>query len=350
MKFIFIITFLLYQTHALSFDGLPQCQDEGNRLEDSSDFDFVEEMTWFEITLGACIVLFTIIVFTPQIYKICRRKDGEGLSPSFLVIFIFNQIFAFTNATVTNFPTILSCPVVGWELCVPQLLSWFQIAMNCLLCFPIFLLFLIYFKDKSSSEFKRSLIYFISACAFSIFTVILITCLIYFTGECSDITYYVGMTYAFSNTATTVIEYLPQIVRTYRTKYCGSMSFSTNWITTLGTAIMTFYMMFSTNQHWTTLLSFIVALAEHLVLCFLQLKYDYLDKCSKKQFKNSMKSTANVFRKCFKMELYEIEPDTEYNVLETVDEKSNLIENENNEENKQQQNEETQIAIDENDK
>ena len=87
-------------------------------------------------------------------------------------------------------------------------------------------------------------------------------------------------------------------------------------------------MMFSTNQHWTTLLSYIVALTEHVVLCFLQLKYDYIDKCSKKMFKNKMKEKANIFRKCFKMELYEI--DNDYTMMESIDEKSNLIENKKN--------------------
>ena len=152
--------------------------------------------------------------------------------------------------------------------------------------------------------------------------VFFIFCLIFYVGECSDVTYYVGLCYAIGSTATTVVEYLPQIVRTFRTKECGSMSFTTNWVTTLGTAVITFYMMFSTNQHWTTLLSYIVALSEHLVLCFLQLKYDYIDKCNKKMMKNKMKEKANIFRKCFKMELYQID---EYDELKTIDENSNLI-------------------------
>ena len=179
MKTIFFLTFLLYQTNAITFDGLPQCVNEGDRLEDSSDFDFVEEMTWFEIALGILIIFFTFLCFLPQMFKILKRRDGTGLSPSFLLVLSFNQIFAFINATVTNFPTMHSCIYVGWQLCVPKLLSYFQIGMNIVLCYPIFALFIIFFKDKTSKDFKRSLIYFVSAVCFLVFSIIMIFCLIF---------------------------------------------------------------------------------------------------------------------------------------------------------------------------
>ncbi|KAL7712473.1 PQ loop repeat protein [Entamoeba marina] len=287
-------------------EGLTEC--ENAPFETEEDFDFVNELNWFEIFLGGAIIFFTFLCFAPQVYKILRRRDGTGLSPSFLLILSFNQVFAVINATIMNSPTIHSCFVIGFGKCIPPLLSYFQIAELMVMCYPIFVLFLFFYKDKTEKNFKRSLIYFISACIFLVFSISLIAFCVFYFGECSLITYYVGFTFGIGSTVTTVIEYLPQIWRTWRTKECGSMSFTTNWITTMGTAIITGYMIFSTTQHFTTLASYITSLIQHVVLCALQIKYDIIDKFTWKRFKNLCKLKLNVVRGWFNYEPLPTDP------------------------------------------
>ncbi|GAB1223780.1 hypothetical protein ENUP19_0161G0038 [Entamoeba nuttalli] len=310
---IYILCFIISETYAFELDGLPAC--ENGPLEDSSDFAFVDEMNWFEILLGIAIIFFSFVCFVPQIYKILKRRDGSGLSPSFLLILAFNQVFAVINATITNSPTMHSCTVIGWKLCLPPLLSYFQICELMILCYPMFALFLVFYKDKKEKGYKRSLIYFISACIFLVFSIILILTCLKLWGECSKITYAVGFCFGVGSTVTTLIEYLPQIWRTFRTKECGSMSFTTNWVTTVGTGIITFYMIFSTGQHFTTLASYIASLIQHIVLCALQIKYDYIDKCTVPMAKNEVKKKVNIFRKLFHLPLYPVEEEMVFNHL-----------------------------------
>ncbi|ELP93360.1 hypothetical protein EIN_057650 [Entamoeba invadens IP1] len=289
-----VLILMIVQNLAFSLDGLDACKNAP--LEDSSDFSFVTEMSWFGILLGVLIIFFSFVCLFPQIYKILRLRDGNGLSPSFLLILSFNQIFAVINATITNFPTVHSCFVIGFKLCLPQLLSFFQIVELLLLCYPIFFLFLVFYKDKKSKNFKRSLIYFVSACFFLIFSIGIIAGCLLIWGECDKITYYVGLSFGIGSTLTTLVEYFPQIWLTFRTKECGSMSFTTNWVTTVGTAVITFYMIFGTKQHFTTLMSYVMSLLQHIVLCFLQLKYDYIDKCSANKANKYVKTKINTMR------------------------------------------------------
>ena len=318
MKIQLLISFLfIINSNASILTELPQCEGKGDFLDGAEDFTWVEQMSWMEMILGIIICAFTAVCFIPQIYKLIKTKDATGLSPSFLVIFALNQITATINATVTNFPTMHSCIYVGWGVCLPQLMSYFQIVEGLFLCYPIFALFIIFFKDKTTKEFKRTLIYFVSSVLLLIISAVACLLLIFYAGECNDFTYYYGFAFAVGCTLTTLVEYLPQIVRTLKTKECGSMSFTTNWTSTLGTGIVALYMMFSTKQHWTTVISYITAFIEHFVLCVIQVKYDYFDKCNKRFMKNNMKKFANVFRKCFKMELYDLDDD--YSEMRSID-------------------------------
>ena len=70
-------------------------------------------------------------------------------------------------------------------------------------------------------------------------------------------------------------------------------------------------MIFSTRQHWTTLASYITSLIQHIVLCALQIKYDFIDKCTKKKAKRTVIKNCNKVKKLFGCTEIPLEPSEE---------------------------------------
>ncbi|ELP94321.1 hypothetical protein EIN_131100 [Entamoeba invadens IP1] len=268
---IIIVTFLL--TTARS-SGMDVCTDSS----ESSEYFYVPGMSVFEIVLGVGILIFTVISMLPQLVKIIRRQDGEGLSPTYLLFLCCNQVFAFVNSTIFNWSIMKSCSAVGINRCFPPLLSYFQMLALVSLEYPIFASFLIFYKDKKKPTFWRALAFFGLAVVFLMVCLMMILVSEYLIGMCADFTYWFGYVFGFGSAVITFFEYIPQIWRTFRTKRCGSMSLTANSIQTFGCIVITFYMFFSTKQHYTTLVSYIMSTIQHIILVSLQIKYDYIDR------------------------------------------------------------------------
>ncbi|BFU20310.1 PQ loop repeat protein [Entamoeba histolytica] len=211
-----IVSIIILIIPTVLSNGIKYCEATGS---ESDQFWYINYLNTFEIILGIVILVFTIISVLPQAIKIIRRKNGEGLSPTYLLLMTCNQVFAGVNSTILNYPTMASCPYIGARKC-----------------------------------------------------------------ECNPFTDWFAYVFGICSSIVTFVEYLPQIWRTFRTKNCGSLSLTANSIQTLGCFVIVCYMFFSTQQHITTLATYIVSFIQHTVLVVLQIKYDYIDKyCCKKK-------------------------------------------------------------------
>ncbi|EKE42157.1 hypothetical protein ENUP19_0083G0034 [Entamoeba nuttalli] len=276
-----IVSIIILIIPTVLSNGIRYCEATGS---ESDHFWYINYLNTFEIILGIVILVFTIISVLPQAIKIIRRKNGEGLSPTYLLLMTCNQVFAGVNSTILNYPTMASCPYIGARKCLPPLLSYFQMMSLVVLEFIIFALYLIFFKTKKDKIYIRAIIFFLLSVTFLIISILLVFISIYWIGECHPFTDWFAYVFGICSSIVTFVEYLPQIWRTFRTKNCGSLSLTANSIQTLGCFVIVCYMFFSTQQHITTLATYIVSFIQHTVLVVLQIKYDYIDKyCCKKK-------------------------------------------------------------------
>ena len=251
------------------------CTDEGSH---SDDWWFVPDLNWFEILVGATIIIFTFIATAPQIFKIIKRRSSEGVSAEYIFFLAINQIFSFTNSTIFNYPYMESCPHVGYDVCIPALLTWGHIFVSVLVYFIMFTSLFVFFENKSGKRWYVVIGYYIFYIAFIIFSVAMISLAIVQFGNCSTFSQTYAKIFGVCAMIVTFIQYLPQLWTTFRMKTSGSLSLFANIIQVGGFVVIICFMGFVTKQNITSLLGFMVSLVLQSVLTFMQLYYDYIPK------------------------------------------------------------------------
>ena len=259
------------------------CTEEGSQ-SNSDEWWFVPELSWFETAVGVIIVLFTFIAVSPQIYKLIKRRSSEGLSAEYIFFLAINQIFAFTNSTIFNYPYMQSCPHVGYDICIPALLTWCQVLVSITMYFIMFTLLFIFFEKKSGTRWKVVIGYYIFYLLFLAFSAVMIPVAIAVIGNCSDFSQGYARAFGICAMVVTFIQYVPQLYTTFKMKTSGTLSLFANIIQVGGFVVMICFMLFSKDQDITSLLGFMVSLVLQSVLLLMQLYFDYLPKwCGKKK-------------------------------------------------------------------
>ena len=275
-----IIVFTLLICYALA-GANDACLDEGSH---SDDWWFVPDLSWFEIAVGAIIIIFTFIAVSPQFFKIIKRRSSEGLSAEYIFFLAINQIFAFTNSTIFNYPYMESCPHVGYDICIPALLTWGHIFVSLLMYFIMLTLVFIFFENKKTKRWYVIIGYYIFYLLFLVFTAIMLPVAIKVLDNCSTFSQTYARVFGICASVVTFIQYVPQIYTTFKMKTSGSLSLFANLIQVGGFVVIISFMAFSTGQDITSLLGFIVSLVLQSVLAIMQLYYDYIPVwCNKKK-------------------------------------------------------------------
>ena len=147
-KVILCLFLFIYSTVA---DANEACLDKGSH---SDDWWFVPELEWWEITIGSIFIFSTLCVLGPQILKIVKRRSSKGVSPEYVLLVTCNSLCGFTNATIFNYPYMQSCPYVGYDICIPALLSWIHMIVMMSLEITNFTLVVLFHEEKRSKRFK----------------------------------------------------------------------------------------------------------------------------------------------------------------------------------------------------
>eukprot|EP01105_Mastigella_eilhardi_P015080 TRINITY_DN3434_c0_g1_i7.p1 TRINITY_DN3434_c0_g1~~TRINITY_DN3434_c0_g1_i7.p1 ORF type:complete len:423 (+),score=96.72 TRINITY_DN3434_c0_g1_i7:92-1270(+) len=265
--------------------GFDPC--ENGEPQTSSSFEAVlPEVSTAGIVFGAGLVVAIAISILPQHVKLFRKRSHIGLS--FVALFLqnINCFSAFMNSVLLKEPQFKACVVVGFDACMPNLLSSWQLFVTWLFNFPLYFYYLIFFTKLHTNENRRQRIFSLIFFVLMLFLLTGITglsiLLSYVNGMCGTVTRTFGMALGIISLIITIVQWSPQIYTTWRNKAAGSMSLAMVAMQAPGSAVIVVFMVAVTHENITTWVSYLASAAQLFILLFLLTYYELHDRCGKK--------------------------------------------------------------------
>ena len=267
-----IIILLLLISYTLA-DANEACLDIGSS---SNEWWFVPELTWWETVIGSIIFVSGFFITVPQMVKIVRKRSSKGVSPEFMLLLSLNMICGFTNGTIFNYPYMESCPYVGYDICIPALLSWMHGVLMTVLSFITLTLVVVFFEKKSETRLYIVLGEYIFYLLLFIVAISLVSVSLFVTGNCSPFSQTLARVCGLIMMIIVTIQNIPQIITTCKFKTSGALSLFANVFNASFFIVVILFNALSTGQDITTFIGMICAFVFQVIITLLQIYYDYL--------------------------------------------------------------------------
>ncbi|KAK1922577.1 hypothetical protein DB88DRAFT_512096 [Papiliotrema laurentii] len=262
------------------------------------------------LSLGLCTGL--IISYLPQHVRIIRAKTSEGFSPWFLLLGATSSASGMLNLLIVQWPLFLCCGRITAGRCFESLLGFTQVTLQWLLFTIILILYLVYFpphlkyqvalplepstrygavegggsaaevhvaatksKVTTTPEWRLAVTLGIVVALHLGLLLLLSFALLYLlppTSPPHPLLSYLATFLGVSATLLAVLQYAPQIYKTYRAKLVGALSLGTMAIQVPGSVLFVVSLVVRPGTNWTSWLAYAVTglmQGALLVLCLL---------------------------------------------------------------------------------
>jgi len=198
------------------------------------------------IGLGTFLIIGTFLSFLPQYIEIVHSKSSKGISWIWQFVGNINQFTQFMNDFILQFNSIWCCKKLGFLTCSPGLLPFYQLFVQWIAFFPIYIFYLVYFDKEEGGptktrELKNATIFFYLLIFITIFCSCLASIFIVTVGSNSVILTTYAYILGIISASMTVIQWAPQIYMTLKTKRKGSLSILMLIGTAPGSLILAFF-------------------------------------------------------------------------------------------------------------
>ncbi|KAF8574828.1 hypothetical protein K439DRAFT_812505 [Ramaria rubella] len=250
----------------------------------------------FAAVLSTGLCLGMIISYLPQHYRIISQNSSEGFSPWYLLLGSTSSGSAMLNVIMLQWNVFQCCSTVGPGYCLESLGGVIQVALQWALFTFILVLFLIYFPphlkfinlpqqstdpnwpllppsrtNVKSDDWRLAITLTWVVVIHVAFETFITLFLLIFHSPPQQIQIwatFLGVTSA----GLAVIQYLPQLIKTYRIKIVGALSIPMMCIQSPGAVLMVLNLALRSGTNWTSWLPYATAgvmQACLLVLCIL---------------------------------------------------------------------------------
>jgi len=234
--------------------------------------------------------------YLPQIYKIIASRDSQGFSPWFLMLGSTSAAAGMLNIFTLQWNVLLCCGQIGPWPCLSSIGAIIQLSLQWALFSAIFVLFLIYYPKHlkylrvsvrpdnmpipsglRTEEWRLSVVlawvtisHFVLSLLYTVFLIA--------TAKLSPDDHL--PTHQMKSWATVLgvtaailaaIQYMPQLVKTYKAKVVGALSIPMMCLQTPGGIVMVISIALREGTNWTSWIMFAVAAAMQgslLIMCF----------------------------------------------------------------------------------
>lgn len=236
------------------------------------------------------IILFGIIgSYIPQYIKIVRKKSSNGISDKFLFIGYIGSIASFNNAFIFYFPEWKECH--GFWDCDTRTLGFSQLLFQCICFFIFYLLFMLYFSDIElsicepcgpccSKKLVAWILFLISNLFLISLSITTFELTLHDLINIRTLNLYADILSGIVIGAA-LIQYLPQIYKTYSEKFPGSLSLITLGIQCPGSFAWTIFLAIQDGSNISTWLPYLVTATLQLILLILATFYYHKNKESR---------------------------------------------------------------------
>ncbi|KAJ4368138.1 hypothetical protein N0V83_006493 [Neocucurbitaria cava] len=201
----------------------------------------------FNFSVSVFIVLGILVSYMPQHYKIISRRSSRGLSPLFVLLGTVSGTASIANILTLPESTrdMACCKEIGKFPCAAALLGIAQIGVQWTCFFFIMLLFLIFFprssqpvaeeeQDTNMPTWKEAVL--VLALSLAFFIVAFIGSIVFVYALPSHVRGWANFLGLLA-TALAAVQYIPQIVMTWRLQETGSLSIPMMCIQTPGSFV-----------------------------------------------------------------------------------------------------------------
>ncbi|KAH7398167.1 PQ loop repeat protein-like protein [Pyrenochaeta sp. MPI-SDFR-AT-0127] len=201
----------------------------------------------FNFSVSVFIVLGILVSYLPQHYKIISRRSSRGLSPLFVLLGTVSGTASIANILTLPESTrdMACCSEIGTFPCAAAMLGVAQIGVQWTCFFFIMLLFLIFFprnsqaaaqeeQDTSMPTWKEAILVLAFSLAF--FIIAFIGSVVFVYALSSHVRAWANFLGLLATTLA-AIQYIPQILMTYRLQETGSLSIPMMCIQTPGSFV-----------------------------------------------------------------------------------------------------------------
>ncbi|KAF2241003.1 PQ loop repeat protein-like protein [Trematosphaeria pertusa] len=214
----------------------------------STEYDRCRELDHpdiFNFSVSVFIVLGILVSYLPQHYKIIARRSSRGLSPMFVLLGTVSGTASIANILTLPESTrdMGCCSKIGTFPCAAALLGIAQIGVQWTCFFFIMLLFLIFFprngqdpeeQDSSLPTWKEAILVLALSLTFFVFAFLGSVVFVYAApNHIRGWANFLGLL----GTTLAAVQYIPQIMTTWRLQEPGSLSVPMMCIQTPGSFV-----------------------------------------------------------------------------------------------------------------
>eukprot|EP00126_Sphaerothecum_destruens_P003604 Sdes_comp17370_c0_seq1m6578 len=248
-------------------------------MGDRFDCLFPDDPTTLNVTVGVVILVGILLSYVPQYIYIIRRKKSDGISPWFLLLGALGSFCSLSNEIILGWRELYCCQEWGAVLCGKNLIKLLQLVAQWVSQGVVFFLFMIYFnnREERGQEWRLSKRLLILLFGFYATHIAIHTFLAVRFGQFSFyLRDYANILGLFS-LILVHIQYIPQLITTYRRKSHGSLSMATLAIQCPGAYLWCFFLATGDEHHISTWFPFFTAATFQLALfalcVYLYIKY-----------------------------------------------------------------------------
>jgi hypothetical protein len=182
--------------------------------------------------------------------KLLKMKSIEGMSPNTFLIMMYTFSSSVSNALILHWKQIQQCQDDALQ-CQPSLLSLYQL-LAMLLCTSPFVFYALRFHaEKASPEYRRLQRQVAVATLYSA-TVLTVSAVSSAVEPCTPWLVTTANVLGLCATVGCVVQWLPQVQATYRTKDTGAVSLFAFAIQVAGGFLLAYFQIFGTRERWST--------------------------------------------------------------------------------------------------
>ncbi|KAI0060536.1 hypothetical protein BV25DRAFT_1858796 [Artomyces pyxidatus] len=252
------------------------------------------EHDWFSDLLSGGLLVGLCISYAPQLSRIVNKGSSEGFSPWFLLLGSTSAASGMLNIIIMQWSVIRCCRVFSTLNCLEAVAGVLQVVLTWFLFTSILVLYMIYYPqhlkyatvpvdtyDSRPSEYVKtnikshdwqlsitlSWVVFIHITLVTFVTFLLISSSPNPSSGVRSPELSLWATFlGVSSGGLAALQYLPQLVHTYRMKLVGALSIPMMFIQTPGGLIMVLSIALKPGTNWTTWIQFLVAAIMQAIL------------------------------------------------------------------------------------
>jgi len=247
----------------------------------------------FDVALGVIITTILVISYIPQILKLIRIKNSYGISP-------YAQMLSFTAQTLTLFnifllqQEIVDCCILGeYKIlyCLGKLIGFIQVFIQWCCITTIVFLFIRYYPSNINQEYIpideeseilmkewKTIVRIIYFLVGLMITIVVITIVAIFTNWDNESVIYLAGVYGLGSTVSSLIQFLPQIKKTFVNKSIGALSIQSMLIQCPGSFILVLFLAIQPGTNWTTWITYFAGGTLQGILLVLCIYYNFKNK------------------------------------------------------------------------